>query len=252
VVIRLLDLGADKTPAYFPLQAARNPSLAPRGLRLLLEHPDVLRTQLRALLRVSVTHSIRLLLPMVGGLEEVAAFKALLSDVRRQLVAEGWRFEHALPIGAMIEIPSAALVARKLAQELDFLSLGTNDLVQYMLAADRDDETMARYYQPLHPAVLAVVRGVGDAARAAGKELSICGGMAGDPAYVELLLGLGLRSFSLAPGELLEVKSVIRRTSAEQAEALAGRALDCATVFDVAELIGVPQPAGPLASRHDD
>ena len=228
VTFRLLDLGTEKTPAYFPLPPARNPALALRGLRLLLEYSNVLSTQLRALLRVNAVHPVRLLLPMVGGLDEVGDFMSFLATTKRQLAAENVPSGPSVPIGAMIEIPSAAVLARSLADSLDFLSLGTNDLVQYMLAADRDDETMARYYQPLHPGVLAVIKAVADAARAAGKELTICGDMAGDPAFVELLLGLGLRSFSVAPGELLEVKNVVRHANAKRAAQLAMTTLSSA------------------------
>lgn len=236
VVFRLLDLGTEKTPAYFPLPPARNPSLGLRGLRLLLQHSDVLGTQLRALLRVNAVHPVRLLLPMVGGLEEITDFMAFLASTERELT-ENVPVGPRVPIGGMIEVPSAAILARKLADALDFLSLGTNDLVQYLLAADRDEEAMSRYYQPLHPAVLAVIKSVADASRAAGKELMICGDMAGDPACVALLLGLGLRSFSVAPGELLEVKDVVRRTSAKQAARVAMTALSSGRTAEVVERI---------------
>src|SRR6267143_1398188 len=151
LVLRLVDLGGDKTLAYFPLPPSRNPSLAERGIRLLLRHLDVLKTQLRAFLRVSARHPVSILVPVVIGVEDVRQVREVVRQVQDELSAEGKRFNPAIPIGAMIEVHSAALMARTLAKETDFLSLGTNDLVQYVLAADREDETTAPYYQPLHP-----------------------------------------------------------------------------------------------------
>jgi phosphoenolpyruvate-protein phosphotransferase len=223
VVVRLLDIGAEKTFPYFPLPAVANPALHLRGTRLLLAHPAVLRTQLRALLRVSADHPVSVLLPMVGGVEEVRAVKESLAAAKAELRSEGLPFDDALPLGAMIEIPAAAVVAEDLAREVDFLSLGTNDLVQYLLAADREEAAMGCYYRALHPAVLRTLRSVAVAARQARKELTLCGEMAADPLYTELLLGLGLRSFSVAPRQLGAVRHEIRRASIRAATALARR-----------------------------
>jgi phosphotransferase system enzyme I (PtsI) len=238
VVFRLLDLGGDKVLPYFPLPPTRNPSLAQRGIRLLLRHLDVLKPQLRAALRVSARHPASVLLPVVGGIEDVLEARRIVRQVQGELTSEGKGFDREIPVGAMIEVPSAALLARKLAREADFLSLGTNDLVQYVLAADREDATIAPYYQPLHPAVLGLIHSVAEAAAIAGRGLTMCGEMAGDPRHTELLLGLGLRELSVAPGEMLEVKSAIRRVRVDEARGLAQRALELATVAEIEALLG--------------
>lgn len=237
VVFRVLDIGAEKTLPYFPLPHVPNPALHLRGIRLLLAHPEVLRPQLRALLRVSGSHPVSVLLPMVGGLDEVRAVKRVLTEVKAELAAEEIPFDEAMPLGVMIEVPSAALVAEELAREVDFLSLGTNDLVQYLVAADRDEPAMSAYYRALHPAVLRLIRSVVEATRKAKKELTICGEMAGDPFYTELLLGLGLRSFSVAPRQLAAVRHEILRTRLTAAAAFARRAVALGTRDEVHRLL---------------
>ncbi len=192
LTFRLLDIGGDKDLPYFPLPAAHNPLLAQRGIRLLLEHPEILKPQLRAFLRVSAQHPVQILMPMVGGVEEVRATRAVIREVERELAAEGKAFNPKTPLGAMIEVPAAALIAPALAREVDFFSLGTNDLVQYLLAADRENEGIARYYQPLHPGVLRLIAlGRSTRRRQRAKPVTICGDVAGDPFYTQLLLGLG-------------------------------------------------------------
>ncbi len=237
IVLRLLDVGGDKELPYFPLPLARNPSLAQRGIRLLLRNPDVLQRQLRAFLRVSAEHPVSILLPMVGGLEEVRATRVLLRQAMTELRAEGTRFDEKVPLGVMIEVPSAAVLTSTLAKEVEFFSLGTNDLVQYVLAADREDETVAEYYRPLHPGVLRLIHSVAEDARGAGRPVTICGEMAGDPQYSELLIGLGLREFSVAPGEMLEVKNAIRNVTLQSAKLLAAEALEAASVAEVEALL---------------
>jgi phosphotransferase system enzyme I (PtsI) len=237
VVLRLLDIGGDKELPYFPLPVSRNPSLAQRGIRLLLKNPDVLKRQLRVFLRISADHPVSILLPVVGGLEEVRATRAIAKEVMGELLAERKRFNPDIPLGAMIEVPSAAILAAALVKEADFLSLGTNDLVQYVLAADREDETVADYYQPLHPAIVRLLWSVAEAARSAGRPLTICGEMAGDARYTELLLGLGLRELSVAPGEMLEVKNAIRNVTIAGARALAAEALEAGSVVEVEALL---------------
>ena len=254
VVFRLLDVGGDKTLPYFPLPPSRNPSLSQRGVRLLLRHLDVLKPQLRAFLRVSAEHPASILLPVVAGLEEVRQAREVVRQVQAELRAEGKRFNPEIPVGAMIEIPSAALMARTLARDADFLSLGTNDLVQYVLAADREDENSAAYYQPLHPAVLRLIHSVAEASRSAGCGLTICGEMAGDPLHTELLLGLGLRELSVGPGEMLEVKDAIRRIRLDDARDLARKALELGSVAEIEALLnerraavaGAPDARSPV------
>jgi phosphoenolpyruvate-protein phosphotransferase (PTS system enzyme I) len=243
IVFRLLDVGGDKQLSSLPLPASRNPSLAERGIRLLLKHPEILKRQLRAFLRVSATHPISILLPVVGGPEEIRQTRQIIGEVQRELAAAGQAFDPKIPIGAMIEIPAAALIARQLAEEVDFFSLGTNDLVQYVLAADREDETVAPYYQPLHPAVLRLVGSVADVARETGRPLTICGDIAGEPLYTELLLGLGLRGLSVAPGEILTVKNRIRKTSLAEARVFAERALALGSTTEVERLVAERQRA---------
>jgi phosphoenolpyruvate-protein phosphotransferase (PTS system enzyme I) len=244
VVFRLLDVGGDKVLPYFPLPPARNPSLSRRGIRLLLRHLDVLEPQLRAILRVSADHPVALLLPVVGGLDEVREARDVVRQVQRELTAAGVRFDPKIPVGAMIEIPSAALMARALAREVDFLSLGTNDLVEYVVAADREDEAMARFYQPLHPGVLRLIQLVAEAAAGAGRELTLCGEMGADPRITALLLGLGVRELSVAPGALLEVRAAVRRTRLDDARRLASDALELGSAAEIEALVDAARPIG--------
>jgi len=237
VVFRVLDIGADKSLPFLPLPRVANPSLSKRGIRLMLAYPEILRTQLRALLRVSASHPVSILLPMVGSVEEAVAARRILGEAKDQLRSEGRPFNPDVQLGAMIETPAAALTVPCLARVVDFFSLGTNDLVQYLLAADRQDPEMEPFYDPLHPAVLATLDRLVRDARAAGKEISICGDMAGDPLYTELLLGLGLRSFSVAPGEILELKKAVRSVDSGEAARLAARAIECGTSAEVSTLI---------------
>lgn len=233
MVVRVLDVGSDKLLPYFPLPAEPNPSLGQRGTRLLLNHPEVFTPQLRAVLRLSAQHRVAVLFPMISGVDELLAAKAQLAAVQAQLRNERIAFDPHLRIGAMIETPAAVLTARHIAQEVDFLSIGTNDLTQYLLASDRGSHAMAPYYEPLHPAVMLSIKAVVDAARAEKTEVSICGEMAGNPAYTELMLGLGVRGLSVAPAELLEVKRVVRSVSIAHAQQVAARVLTSRTIVEV-------------------
>ncbi|HTL73275.1 MAG TPA: phosphoenolpyruvate--protein phosphotransferase [bacterium] len=224
-VIRVLDIGSDKPLPYFPLTREANPALGCRGTRLLLAHPTILHTQLRAILRLSASHPVAILLPMIGGMDELRATKIALENVKAELTAAGQPFNSRIPLGAMIETPSAAILIGQLAGEVDFFSVGTNDLVQYLLAADRISGNLASAYEPLHPAVLQVLATLAAVAKAKGKPICLCGEIASDPAYTTLLLGLGFRSFSVSPGRLLEIKHAIRSTRLSKAEELTGKVL---------------------------
>ncbi|MBP1686527.1 MAG: phosphoenolpyruvate-protein phosphotransferase [Deltaproteobacteria bacterium] len=237
VVIRVLDLGSDKLLPYFPLPREANPSLGRRGTRLLLKYPEILRAQLRAILRLSATHPISILFPMVGDVEELLAAKAVIETVKAQLETDCQPFNRDILVGAMIETPSAAIMSHRLAQEVDFFSIGTNDLVQYLLSTDRTSSEVASYYAPLHPAVLQVLASLAATANAKVKSISLCGEMAGNPSYTQLLLGLGFRSLSVTPLEILEIKNAIRSTSIPQAEALAKRVLAMSTVREIKECL---------------
>lgn len=249
LVIRVLDVGSDKLLPYLPLPAEPNPSLGQRGTRLLLKHPEIFRPQLRAVLRLSATHRVAILFPMIGGVDEILAAKAQLQAVQTELRTEQVAFDAGMRVGAMIETPSAVLTARYIAQEVDFLSIGTNDLTQYLLASDRGSHAMANYYEPLHPAVMLSIKAVVDAAASEGKDVSVCGEMAGNPAYAELLLGLGIRALSVVPGELLEVKRVIRSVATDHAHQVAQCVLSARTIAAVKECLAAhTKPRASAAS----
>lgn len=237
VVIRVLDIGSDKLLTYFPLAREANPSLGQRGIRLLLAHPEIFQVQLRAILRLSATHPVSILLPMVGGMEDLHAAKEAIERAKTDLAAAGLPFNPNIRVGAMIETPAAVILAGRLAREVDFLSVGTNDLVQYLLTTDRTSPEVATYYEPLHPAVLAALASVASAARMNGKSISVCGEMAGNPAFTGLLLGLGFRNLSVNPIELLEIKNAIRSISIQQANRLAHRLMELDTIQAVKEAL---------------
>ncbi|MBE2212012.1 MAG: phosphoenolpyruvate--protein phosphotransferase [Xanthomonadaceae bacterium] len=209
--IRTLDLGADKADdTGLALRNEDNPALGLRGIRLSLARRDVFRTQLRAILRASGYGPLRVLLPMISGREEIRAARALMDEVAIELRAQGHAIASHIPVGAMIEIPSAAIALTTFIREIDFLSIGTNDLVQYLLAADRNNEYLGDLYSPLHPALLRLLHDVLRTGARHDKPVAVCGEMAGDPGFTPLLLALGLEEFSLHPGTLLEVRRAIR------------------------------------------
>jgi len=241
VTFRTLDLGGDKLPAALRIATGANPALGMRSMRFSLERPDIFRTQLRALYRASSHAPMRLMLPLVSGVTELERAIVISDDVASALgrkgnitVGQGSR----VPLGVMIETPSAALTADHLARRCDFLSLGTNDLMQYAFAADRDNDDVAYLYQPLHPAMLRLLKTVIDAARLVGVPLSICGDMASDPMLTWILVGLGLRELSMDPSSIPLVKSVVRGLRIAEAEALAAEALTLESEVQVGELVG--------------
>ncbi|KQZ60210.1 MULTISPECIES: phosphoenolpyruvate--protein phosphotransferase [unclassified Lysobacter] len=211
VTIRTLDLGADKADRTgLALRDEPNPALGLRGVRLSLARDGLLETQLRALLRASNYGPLRVLVPMVSSREEVRRVRRMLDRVAVDLRREGHDIAEQVPLGAMIEVPAAAIALPSFIGAIDFLSIGTNDLIQYLLAADRNNEALGELYTPLHPAVLRLIRDVIRLSKARGKSVAVCGEMAGDPAFAPLLLALGLEEFSLHPATLLELRRAIR------------------------------------------
>lgn len=227
VIIRTLDLGGDKPLAgnsdLFPKE--NNPFMGFRAIRFCLEHPDIFKDQLRAVLMASTHGNVRLMYPMISGSEELARANALLAECRTELKARGQPFDENMAVGAMIEIPSAAATADLLAKECAFFSIGTNDLIQYLLAIDRVNDRIAHLYEPTHPAVLRTLAFVVAEAHKQGLPVGVCGEMAGDPVFVPLLLGLGVDSLSMAPAWIPAVKYLVRAMTMADARALATEAL---------------------------
>ncbi|MBI3886779.1 MAG: phosphoenolpyruvate--protein phosphotransferase [Opitutae bacterium] len=227
VTIRTLDLGGDKPMPGNPhlIGPEANPFLGFRAIRMCLEHPEMFKDQLRAVLRASAHGRVDLMYPMISGAEELARANALLEEAKAEVRARGQAFDAALRVGTMIEIPSAALTADVLAERCDFFSIGTNDLIQYLLAIDRGNNRIAHLYDPAHPAVVRVLKGVVDEAHKRGIKVSVCGEMAGDPVFVPLLLGLGIDELSLTPTLLPAVKYIVRSMRLSEAQAMAREAL---------------------------
>ncbi|WP_057766914.1 phosphoenolpyruvate--protein phosphotransferase [Cytobacillus praedii] len=215
-VVRTLDIGGDKELPYLKLPAEMNPFLGYRAIRLCLEQTEIFRTQLRALLRASVYGNLKIMFPMIATLDEFRAAKALLLEEKHKLADEEIAVSEQIEIGMMVEIPSAAVIADLFAQEADFLSIGTNDLIQYTLAADRMNERVSYLYQPYHPAVLRLIKMVIDAAHNNGKWVGMCGEMAGDEIAVPILLGLGLDEFSMSSSSILKTRGLLSKLSKEK------------------------------------
>ena len=208
VVIRTLDIGADKQAEYLDLDPEENPALGLRGLRLCLERPDIFRPQLRSIYRASALGDVQVIFPMVTSLWELREAKALCHKIRDELIAEGI-IAKDIPIGIMIETPAAAVMAHELAKEADFFSVGTNDLTQYTLALDRQNAGLARFHDPYHPALLALLNHIAKAANDAGIWCGICGELGADPAMTETFLGMGCTELSMAPGKILEIRKIV-------------------------------------------
>ncbi|WP_391558380.1 phosphoenolpyruvate--protein phosphotransferase [Robertmurraya sp.] len=237
VVVRTLDIGGDKELPYLNLPKEMNPFLGFRAIRLCLEEQDMFRTQLRALLRASVYGNLKIMFPMIATLSEFRQGKAILEKERQKLQAEGVAVSEKIELGIMVEIPSTAVIADQFAKEVDFFSIGTNDLIQYTMAADRMNERVSYLYQPYNPAILRLVKMVIDAAHKEGKWAGMCGEMAGDEQAIPVLLGLGLDEFSMSATSILKARSQIRNLSKADMEALASEVLQMSTTEEVLEAV---------------
>ena len=244
VVVRTFDLGGGKVARGLVPQDEENPVLGQRGIRLTLARTDVFRVQLRALFRAAPFGNLRIMAPMVTTVDEIRALRRLCDDVCAELEAEGAEYQRDVELGAMVEVPAAVMIARQLAAEVDFLSIGTNDLIQYTLAVDRTNEHVADLYQPMHPAVLSMIQLVVEAGRRQRVPVALCGEMAANPEYVPLMLGLGLRQLSMSPRSLPGVKEVVRSLDICDAEELARR---CVTASTAEEVEGLLAAAGAPA-----
>ncbi|MED3563689.1 phosphoenolpyruvate--protein phosphotransferase [Bacillus xiapuensis] len=237
VVIRTLDIGGDKELPYLDLPKEMNPFLGFRAIRLCLEMQDMFRTQLRALLRASVYGNLKIMFPMIATLDEFRSAKALLEEEKQKLLSEGQQVAERIELGIMVEIPSTAVLADQFAKEVDFFSIGTNDLIQYTMAADRMNQRVSYLYQPYSPSILRLVKMVIDAAHAEGKWAGMCGEMAGDETAIPLLLGLGLDEFSMSATSILKARSQILRLSKKEMKNLAEKALQMKTTNEVIEAV---------------
>lgn len=239
VTIRTLDLGADKQVDGGRREGpmGSNPALGLRAVRLCLKEPGLFRPQLRAIMRASALGPVRMMVPMLSNLQETRQVFHLIDQIRAELRTHGIAFDAKMPVGGMIEVPAAAICADVFAEQLDFLSIGTNDLIQYTMAIDRVNEEVNYLYDPLHPAVLRLINMTIEAGRKAGIPVALCGEMAGDPRYVQLLLALGLREFSVHPGALLEVKRIVRNADLSRLSNYAAPLLSCRTGSEVANLV---------------
>ena len=237
VVVRTLDIGGDKELPYLELPKEMNPFLGFRAVRLCLERQDIFRTQLRALLRASVHGNLRIMFPMIATLGEFREAKALLEEEKAKLLSEGIAVSEDIQLGIMVEIPSTAVMADQFAKEVDFFSIGTNDLIQYTMAADRMNERVSYLYQPYNPAILRLVKMVIDAAHREGRWAGMCGEMAGDSTAIPILLGLGLDEFSMSATSILPARSQISRLSKAEMQELAAKALEMRTAEEVVELV---------------
>ncbi|MGB9779892.1 phosphoenolpyruvate--protein phosphotransferase [Caldanaerobacter sp.] len=233
VTIRTLDIGGDKELPYLDMPKEMNPFLGYRAIRLCLDRPDIFKTQLRAILRASAYGNVQIMYPMISSIEEVRKANSILEEVKAELDREGVKYDKEIKVGIMVEIPSAALTADILAKEVDFFSIGTNDLTQYTLAVDRMNEHVKEYYQPFHPAILRLVKMVIDAAHKEGKFAAMCGEMAGDPLAAVILLGLGLDEFSMSATSIPEIKNIIRNVEYEKAKEIAEKALNMSEAREI-------------------
>lgn len=237
LTVRTIDAGGDKVPAYFRLRRSRNPLLGLRGMRLLSTHREVLQTQFRAILRASAAGNIRILFPLIGSLEEWDAARDALEEAKETLRSAGEAFQEDVPVGLMIELPSAALSVRALLARADFASIGTNDLVQCLFGVDRTEGQVAHLFHPVSPPVLELIHRVSTAGRKLGKPVSLCGEMGADPRLTELLIGLGLRSLSMNAEAIPAVKDRVRSAKIAECEELARKAMAETSLAGIEDLL---------------
>ena len=246
-VIRTLDVGGDKFLSKYGYDHEANPAMGLRAIRFSIKEPHLFKVQLRGILRASAFGKLKILFPMISGIPEVRKSKAILKEAKEELMGEGIPFDEGIEVGAMIEIPSASIIADTLAHEVDFFSIGTNDLIQYALAIDRINEHVSYLYEPLHPAILRMIKGIVEAGHAAGIEVGICGEMAADPAYILILLGMGLDELSMTPFYIPRVKKIMRRSSYEDAKQLFDEAYRLSTAAEIEDYV-----KGRMAERFPD
>lgn len=238
VVVRTMDIGGDKELPYLPLPEEQNPFLGYRAIRICLNRQDIFRTQLRALLRASKYGRLAIMFPMIATVQEFKDAKAIFEEEKANFVASGVEVSDDIQVGMMMEIPAAAMIADKLAKYADFFSIGTNDLIQYSMAADRGNERVSYLYQPYNPSILRLIKNIIDASHKEGKWTGMCGEMAGDQIAVPLLLGLGLDEFSMSATSILKTRSLIKKLDSKEMKELADKAVsDCETVDEVVSLV---------------
>jgi phosphotransferase system enzyme I (PtsI) len=238
--IRTIDLGGDKLAklGFLNIEQETNPFLGLRAIRLCLKYPDIFIDQLRGILRASAYGKIKLMYPMISGIDELREANKILEQVKKDLRKENIKFDEKMEVGVMIEVPSAALIIDVIAKEVNFVSIGTNDLIQYTLAVDRVNENVADLYNPLHPAILRFIKQIVDGGHKAGIEVGMCGEMAGDPYYTPILLGLGLDEFSVSPGKISTIKKSVRNISFAESEKAVDEILKCGDKESIVKIIG--------------
>ena len=237
VVVRTLDIGGDKKLPYFEFEPEMNPFLGYRAIRLCLDRKDIFKTQVRALLRASVYGKLAIMFPMIATIDEFKTAKQFVLDTKEELKAEGVAVSDSIEIGMMVEIPASAVLADEFAKYADFFSIGTNDLIQYSMAADRMSEKVAYLYQPLNPSILRLIKMTIDGAHSQGRWCGMCGEMGGDPMTAPVLLGLGLDEFSMSASKILPTRKIITSLNKKEMEELANKALKCHTEPEVSELV---------------
>lgn len=237
VVIRTLDIGGDKELSYLPLPKEMNPFLGYRAIRLCLDQRDIFKTQLRALLRASAYGNIKIMFPMISAIEELRQAKSILEDVKKELRTKGMKFNENIEVGIMIEIPAAAIMSDLFAKEVDFFSIGTNDLIQYTTAVDRGNRQIAYLYNEFHPALLRLVKTVVDNGHKEGIWVGMCGEVAGNPHLIPVLIGMGLDEFSMSASSMLRARWIINNLNKSKMESLVEKILDLPTAEEVKELI---------------